>query len=180
MAILAPEILDEYVTPLIHAIFHPVHVSTPQTAPTAQVTPCSQGFCNAACVGANKAKRHLKEGRSQDPKSRGIKQAYSPTKKPEHARNGCLRHFRDSITISHRKPSKPDYHTPRAYRHIGLLNTIGKTLDSVIATRLRWAAELLPKDRNITLKLDDFTSSQLSVYRGILQGSLLSPILYLI
>lgn len=58
------------------------------------------------------------------------------------------RHFRDSITISLRKPGKPDYHTPKAYRPIALLNTIGKTFDSIVANRLSWAAEtfeLLPR-----------------------------------
>ncbi len=47
-------------------------------------------------------------------------------------------HFRDSITISLRKPGKPDYHIPKAYRLIALLNTLGKALDSIIATRLSW------------------------------------------
>lgn len=58
------------------------------------------------------------------------------------------RHFRNSITISLRKPGKPDYHIPKAYRPIALLNTLEKTLDSIIATRLSWAAEtfeLLPR-----------------------------------
>lgn len=32
----------------------------------------------------------------------------------------CPRYFRDSITISLRKPGKPDYHTPKAYRPIVL------------------------------------------------------------
>lgn len=57
-------------------------------------------------------------------------------------------HFRDSITISLRKPGKPDYHIPKAYRPIALLNTPGKALDSIIATRLSWTAEtfeLLPR-----------------------------------
>ncbi len=167
----------------------------------------------------------------------------------------CLCYFRDSITIFLQKLSKPDYHTPKAYRPIALLNTIGKTVNSIIANRLSWAAEtfeLLPRgylggkksaspeyalhrllesvhaawnekgtatplllvitgvfdnvsqlyllhnfrkkkidgsmlqwissflqDRNTTLKLVDFTSSQLSVKVGIPQDSPLSPILYL-
>lgn len=46
----------------------------------------------------------------------------------------CPRHFRDSITISIRKPSKPDYHTPKpphcaAGHH-------WKNLDSILANRL--------------------------------------------
>ena len=58
------------------------------------------------------------------------------------------RHFRNSITISLRKPGKLDYHIPKAYRPIALLKTLEKTLDSIIATRLSWAAEtfeLLPR-----------------------------------
>lgn len=57
------------------------------------------------------------------------------------------RHFRESITVSLQK-GKPDYHIPKAYRTIALINTLGKTLDSIITTRLSWAAEtfeLLPR-----------------------------------
>ena len=58
------------------------------------------------------------------------------------------RHFWDSTTISFRKPGKPDYHTSKAYRLILLLNIIAKTLHSIFANRLSWAAEtfeLLPR-----------------------------------
>lgn len=46
-----------------------------------------------------------------------------------------------------RKPGKPDYLVPRAYRPISLLNTLGKLLEIVIARRLLYLAEkygLLP------------------------------------
>ncbi|KAF7136975.1 hypothetical protein CNMCM5793_006679 [Aspergillus hiratsukae] len=46
-----------------------------------------------------------------------------------------------------RKPGKPDYSNPRAYRPISLLNTLGKLLEAVIARRLSYLAEkhgLLP------------------------------------
>lgn len=46
-----------------------------------------------------------------------------------------------------RKPGKADYSNPSAYRPIALLNTLGKTLESVIASRIRETAEsygLLP------------------------------------
>ncbi len=46
-----------------------------------------------------------------------------------------------------RKPGKPDYTTPNAYRPISLLNTLGKLLESVMARRLTYYAErynLLP------------------------------------
>ena len=68
--------LYKYVTQPINAVSHEVHISTPQTLPNVQVTPGFDGFCKAACVKANKEKRHLKEETKQDPKSRGTKQAY--------------------------------------------------------------------------------------------------------
>jgi hypothetical protein len=46
-----------------------------------------------------------------------------------------------------RKPGKPDYITPGAYRPISLLNTLGKVLEAVLAKRLSYYAEahdLLP------------------------------------
>ena len=46
-----------------------------------------------------------------------------------------------------RKPGKDNYTTPKAYRPIALLNTIGKIMDSIIAKRLSYLAEafgLLP------------------------------------
>jgi hypothetical protein len=46
-----------------------------------------------------------------------------------------------------RKPVKPDYAVPGAYRPISLLNTLGKLLEAVIAPRLSYLAEkhgLLP------------------------------------
>lgn len=47
-----------------------------------------------------------------------------------------------------RKPGKPDYTDPKAYRPIALLSTISKALESVIARRLSFLVEqhnLLPK-----------------------------------
>ena len=69
--------------------------------------------------------------------------------------NACLRchycpnHFRQSTTVVIRKPGKPDYTDPKAYRPIALLSTIGKALESVIARRLSYLVEhynLLPKN----------------------------------
>ncbi len=71
-----PEVLDTYITELIHAISHTVHISILRTVPNVQVTPGFDGFCKATCVKANKARRHRKEATKQDPKSRGTKQAY--------------------------------------------------------------------------------------------------------
>jgi ribonuclease HI len=49
-----------------------------------------------------------------------------------------------------RKPGKPDYSLPDAYRPISLLNTLGKLLEAVIARRLSYLAEkhgLLPNSQ---------------------------------
>jgi hypothetical protein len=59
----------------------------------------------------------------------------------------CPKHFRESTTVVIRKPGKPDYTAPKAYRPIALLSTIGKALEAVIATRLSYLVEaygLLP------------------------------------
>jgi hypothetical protein len=40
-----------------------------------------------------------------------------------------------------RKPGKPDYSAPGAYRPISLLNTLRKLLEAVIAKRLSYYAE---------------------------------------
>lgn len=55
--------------------------------------------------------------------------------------------FKRATTVIIRKPRKPDYSNPKAYRPIALLNTLGKALEAVIAERIRFAAEkhsLLP------------------------------------
>jgi len=49
--------------------------------------------------------------------------------------------FRESKTAVLRKPAKGDYTQPKAYRPIALLNTLGKALESVMATRISFAAE---------------------------------------
>ena len=59
----------------------------------------------------------------------------------------CPQHFRNSTTVVLRKPGKANYTSPKSYRPIALLNTIGKTMDAIIATRLSFLAEtyqLLP------------------------------------
>ncbi|KAJ6436234.1 reverse transcriptase [Purpureocillium lavendulum] len=59
----------------------------------------------------------------------------------------CPQHFRNSTTIVIRKQGKDDYTIPKSYRPIALLNTIGKVMDAIIATRLSYIAEtyqLLP------------------------------------
>jgi hypothetical protein len=61
--------------------------------------------------------------------------------------NGCLfsgycpLHFRESKTVALRKPGKDDYSDPRAYRPITLLNTLGKALEAIVATRLSYGIQ---------------------------------------
>lgn len=55
--------------------------------------------------------------------------------------------WRESITVILRKPGKPDYTTPKAYRPIALLNTTAKLLSAVVADRTSYILEkhqLLP------------------------------------
>ena len=56
--------------------------------------------------------------------------------------------FRDSTTVVFRKPAKADYSLPNSYRPIALLNTLGKTMEKIIPTRINHAVEtesLLPR-----------------------------------
>ena len=58
--------------------------------------------------------------------------------------------WRSAKIIVLRKPGKPDYSLPGAYRPISLLNTLGKLLEAVIARRLSYLAEkhgLLPNSQ---------------------------------
>ncbi|KAJ5152552.1 hypothetical protein N7492_009832 [Penicillium capsulatum] len=55
--------------------------------------------------------------------------------------------WRSARIVVLRKPGKPDYSVPGAYRPISLLNTLGKLLEAVMARRLSYYAEhygLLP------------------------------------
>ena len=55
--------------------------------------------------------------------------------------------WRNARIVVLRKPGKPDYSVPGAYRPISLLNTLGKLLEAVMARRLSYFAEhyrLLP------------------------------------
>lgn len=67
--------------------------------------------------------------------------------------NACLRlhycpqHFRESITVTLRKPRKSDYGQLKSYRPVALLNTLGKVMESILARRLSYVVEkhnLLP------------------------------------
>ena len=55
--------------------------------------------------------------------------------------------WKESITIVLRKPGKPKYDTPKAYRPIALLNTLGKVMTAIAAEQLTYYTDkykLLP------------------------------------
>ena len=58
--------------------------------------------------------------------------------------NVCLslqhwpRHFKESVSVIIPKPGKPAYNTPKAFRPIVLLNTLGKLVEKMIARRLQF------------------------------------------
>ncbi|KAI0999644.1 hypothetical protein K3495_g8553 [Podosphaera aphanis] len=60
--------------------------------------------------------------------------------------NACLRlgyhpnKFKEFTTIVIRKPQKPSHDTPKSYRPIALLNTMGKLLEKLVANRISDAA----------------------------------------
>jgi hypothetical protein len=57
--------------------------------------------------------------------------------------------WRVARIIPLRKPGKPDYTVPKAYRPISLLSTLGKAMEGVVAERISYLAEthdLLPKN----------------------------------
>jgi hypothetical protein len=58
-----------------------------------------------------------------------------------------LQSWRTAKIVALRKPRKPDYTVPKAYRPISLLPTVSKILEKVVARRLSFLAEthnLLP------------------------------------
>ena len=55
--------------------------------------------------------------------------------------------FKEANIMAFKKPGKEDYTVPKAYKPIALLNTLGKTLESIVAKKIMYLAEqhrLLP------------------------------------
>ena len=50
------------------------------------------------------------------------------------------RHFKESVSMIIPKPGKPAYDTPKAFRPIVLLNTLGKLIEKMIARQLQFDA----------------------------------------
>jgi hypothetical protein len=47
-------------------------------------------------------------------------------------------HFKESLSVIIPKPGKPSYSTPKAFRPIVLLNTLGKLVEKMLACRLQF------------------------------------------
>ena len=57
-------------------------------------------------------------------------------------RGYCPQPFKEAITVVLRKEGKDDYTQPKSYRPIALLNTLGKVLETIIANRLAYIADV--------------------------------------
>ncbi|KDR65002.1 hypothetical protein GALMADRAFT_82424 [Galerina marginata CBS 339.88] len=60
--------------------------------------------------------------------------------------NGCFQHshwpsaFKESTSVIIPKPGKPSYATPKSFRPIVLLNTLGKLIEKMISNRIQFDA----------------------------------------
>jgi hypothetical protein len=66
------------------------------------------------------------------------------------------RHFQESITVTLRKGGQRDFRKPKSYRPIALMNTLGKLLEAVIASRISWAVEEHEPKKHISLRESNF------------------------
>jgi len=48
------------------------------------------------------------------------------------------KHFKDSVSVIIQKPGKPTYSTPKSFRPIVLLNTVGKLIKKIISNCLQF------------------------------------------
>ncbi len=97
----ALEVVDKNVIQLINAISHALYISTRQTLLNVWVTRGLNEFCKVASVNTNKARRHLKEKKRQDPKSRGTKQAYVTYQKARACKKQLVQ---STLRQHHQKP----------------------------------------------------------------------------
>lgn len=51
-----------------------------------------------------------------------------------------LDHFKESVLVIIPKPGKPNYRTPKSFRPIVLLNTLGKLFEKMLANRMQFEA----------------------------------------
>lgn len=93
--------------------------------------------------------------------------------------------YKEAKTVVIRKPNKPSYQEPKAWRPIALLSTVGKIIETATANRLRQVAEandLLPQEqmgfrnkRSCETALDLLTSQIKAIWEpGTYIASLLS------
>jgi ribonuclease HI len=94
------------------------------------------------------------------------------------------RPFRETVTLVLRKPNKPNYTKPNAYRPIALENTLGKVLESIVAEHISYLCEtfnLLPKHhfggRPGRSTEDAMLILSESIYRAWKDGNVFSAIL---
>ena len=92
--------------------------------------------------------------------------------------------FRETITLVLRKPNKPNYMKPNAYRPIALESTLGKILESIMADHLSYLCEtfnLLPKHhfggRPGRTTEDAMLILSESIYHAWKEGNIFSAIL---
>ena len=103
--------LDIYVKQFINVISHAVHISTPQTVSNIRLTSGFDRFFKAACVKANKARRHLKVETKQDPKRCGKKPAYVTYRKARARRKQLVQSTYGNIAESKSKKQNETYVT---------------------------------------------------------------------
>lgn len=96
---------------------------------------------------------------------------------------GCLdwehypRIFKKARTVVLKKPGKPDYQQPKAWRPIALLEVLGKVIEATIGNRLRALAEnhgLLP-DRQMGARKGRSTDTALALLLGLIRAAWEEP-----
>ena len=76
----------------------------------------------------------------------------------------CSSHFRRSVTMILKKFKKKSYNILKIYRFITLLNTINKTLKSILINRLTWAAKTYELLSNLHFDERKNISSKMTIH----------------